>query len=95
MKKVAAAEAANKPKEAKVKSAPVGKKKMSFKERQEFDGLESEMAKLETEKSTLTEVLSQPDASSEDLMKAGDRLSTVVSELEEKEFRWLELSEYE
>ena len=74
---------------------PKEKKKLSFKERQEFDGLEAEMEKLEAEKAELTLVLSDANASNEDLMKAGERLSQVVSDLEEKEFRWLELSEYE
>ncbi len=71
------------------------KKKLSYKEKVEFDSLEGDMEKLEAEKAELTQVLSNPDASNEDLMKAGERLSKVVAELEAKEFRWLELSEYE
>ena len=71
------------------------KKKLSYKEKVEFESLEGEMEKLETEKAELTEVLSNPEATNDDLMKAGERLSVVVAELEEKEFRWLELSEYE
>lgn len=71
------------------------KKKLSYKEKVEFESLEGEMEKLEGEKAELTEILSNPDAFNDDLMKAGERLSVVVAELEEKEFRWLELSEYE
>lgn len=71
------------------------KRKLSYKEKVEFESLEGELEKLEAEKVELTAVLSNPDASNEDLMKAGERLSVVVAELEEKEFRWLELSEFE
>jgi len=71
------------------------KKKLSYKEKVEFEALEGEMEKLEKEKAELTQLLSDPKASNDDLMSAGERLSVVVSELEEKEFRWLELSEYE
>jgi ATP-binding cassette subfamily F protein uup len=74
--------------------APV-KKKLSYKEKVEFESLEQEMEKLESEKAMLTDVLSNPEASNEELMKAGERLATVVAALEEKEFRWLELSEYD
>ena len=80
---------------AKKVEAPKTKIKMSYKERQEFDGLESGMEKLEIEKEELTKVLSNADATSEELMKAGSRLLVVVSELDSKELRWLELSEYE
>lgn len=71
------------------------KRKLSYKEKVEFESLEGEMEKLEAEKAKLTETLSNPEASNDDLMKAGERLSVVVAELEEKEFRWLELSEYD
>lgn len=83
------------PKQEKKKVETGEKRKLSYKEKVEFESLEGEMEKLEAEKAELTEILSNPEASNEDLMKAGERLSVVVSELEEKEFRWLELSEYE
>ena len=69
--------------------------KLSFKERQEFEGLEKDMENLEKEKAEMTTILSDESASNEDLMKAGERLSKVVAELGDKEMRWLELSEYE
>ena len=69
--------------------------KLSFKERQEFEGLEKDMENLEKEKAEMTTVLSDESSSNEDLMKAGERLSKVVAELGDKEMRWLELSEYE
>ena len=70
------------------------KKKLSYKEQSEFDGLESKMSALEIEKASLSEKLSDPSLSNEELMKAGERLSVVVSELEAKMDRWLELSEF-
>jgi ABC transport system ATP-binding/permease protein len=69
-------------------------RKLSFKEKMEFEQIEKDMESLEEEKGKLTLVLSSPDSSNDDLMKAGQRLSVVVSELEEKTDRWLELSEF-
>lgn len=71
------------------------KKKLSYKEKVEFESLESDLEKLEEEKAKLTETLSDPDASTEDLIEAGERLNTVVQEIETKTDRWLELSEYD
>lgn len=84
-----------KPKE-EVKTAPpaADKRKLSFKEKSEFENLEKDLARLEEEKMILTEGLSSPNASAEFLMQTGQRLASVVEELEEKTDRWLELSEY-
>ncbi len=73
---------------------PKEKKKLSYKEQQEFDSLEGILEKLEEEKEELTAVLSDPNADNDQLMKAGERLSVVVGEIDEKTNRWLELSEY-
>lgn len=70
------------------------KRKLTYKEQQEFSALEGELEQLENEKSELTAVLSDPEVSSEELIKAGERLSVVVQEIENKTDRWLELSEY-
>jgi ATP-binding cassette subfamily F protein uup len=72
----------------------VDKKKLSFKEKEEFKQIEKEMEYLESEKTTLTVKLSDPTISNEEIMKSGNRLSEVVSKLEEISDRWLELSEY-
>ena len=74
---------------------PKEKKKLSYKEKVEFESLENDLESLEEEKAKLTEVLSNPDASTDDLIKAGERLNTVVQEIESKTDRWLELSEYD
>ena len=68
-------------------------RKLSFKEKMEFEQIEKEMESLEEEKGNLTIILSSVDSSNDDLMESGKRLSKVVSELESKTYRWLELSE--
>jgi ATP-binding cassette subfamily F protein uup len=73
---------------------PSEKKKLSFKEKTEFEQLEKEMEKLEVEKDRLTAKLSDSSLSGEELMVAGQQLTSVVSELERITDRWLELSEY-
>jgi ATP-binding cassette subfamily F protein uup len=73
---------------------PSEKKKLSFKEKAEFEQLEKEMEKLESEKDRLTAKLSDSSLSGEELMVAGQQLTSVVSELERITDRWLELSEY-
>jgi ATP-binding cassette subfamily F protein uup len=70
------------------------KRKLSFKEKAEFEKLEKDMEVLEAEKDRLTEQLSEGLLSGEEVMKAGNRLSEVVAELERITDRWLELSEY-
>jgi ATP-binding cassette subfamily F protein uup len=74
--------------------APVHKgAKLSFKEQKEFDDLEKEMAKLEAEKEALIEKL---NGGSEDFQLLADwakEIEILKNTLEEKEFRWLELSE--
>ncbi len=77
-----------------VESVSEKKVKLSYKEKVEFDSLEKEMEELEKEKEILTKVLSDANSDNDALMKAGERLSVVVKEIEEKTDRWLELSEY-
>lgn len=71
-----------------------GKRKLSYKEKVEFEGLEKELEDLEGRKTELTNVLSNSESTTEELIKAGDELSKVVQELETKTDRWLELSEF-
>ena len=73
---------------------PAEKKKLSFKEKEEFKQLEKDMESLEEEKETLTAKLSDPSISNEEIMSAGNRLSEVVSKLDTVTDRWLELSEF-
>ena len=67
-------------------------KKLSYNEQREFDGLEKEMAKLEKRKDEIAEEMNTKTAYDE-LQKLGEELEQVKAELEEKEMRWLELSE--
>lgn len=73
---------------------PAEKKKLSFKEKEEFKQIEKDMDSLEKEKEILTLKLSDSALSNEELMNAGNRLTAVVKDLESKSDRWLELSEF-
>ena len=68
-------------------------KKLSFKEKQEFEQIEKAMPKLEAEKLAISEKMSVGNLAFEELQKLSDRLIAINKELEEKELRWLELSE--
>ena len=72
---------------------PIVKKKLSFKEKTEFEQLEKDIERLEKEKAMLTEQLGAPGQDSDDLLKWSERIGQVMAELDEKSFRWLELSE--
>jgi ATP-binding cassette subfamily F protein uup len=67
--------------------------KMTFAERREFEALEQQLPALEAEKKQLEEAMSSGTLSSQDLMEKGRRMMALIAELEEKEMRWLELSE--
>lgn len=69
------------------------KRKLSFKERQEFMSLEQEIEQLEAEKEHLTNELSSGNLSTEELMNKSNRLSELMSLIDEKTMRWLDLSE--
>ncbi len=69
-------------------------RKLSFKEKMEFDTLEKEIEQLEARKVQLTEVLSTPSSATHDLIEAGKELSQLVEELDQKTERWMELSEW-
>ena len=69
------------------------KKKPSFKEKREFEILEKEMASLNKEKSSITERLSTGNMVFEELQKLSHRIGEINRDLDQKEMRWLELSE--
>ena len=69
------------------------KQKASYKEKFEFETLEKEIAKLEKQKSTLTEELDNADIKHEDLIRASKEFGEIARLLDEKQMRWLELSE--
>jgi ATP-binding cassette subfamily F protein uup len=69
------------------------KRKMSFKEKREFEQLEKDIAALEDEKKQIEDALSSGTLSVEDITQMSRRLPVLNDELDEKSMRWLELSE--
>ena len=70
------------------------KKKLSFKERKEFEALDAEIPVLEAEKSELETQMSSGTLSTDELLQKGERIARLVDEIDEKTMRWLELSEW-
>jgi ABC transport system ATP-binding/permease protein len=70
------------------------KKKLSFKEQKEFETLEKEIQALGRRKQELEEWLNGGTTDHQALTAWAAELQQVGHDLDEKEFRWLELSEY-
>jgi ATP-binding cassette subfamily F protein uup len=66
-----------------------------FNEKREFGIIEKEIPHLEAKKIKLTEELEAIVDNHEKLMSVSEEFQRVSDELEEKELRWLELSELE
>ena len=71
------------------------KRKMTFKERKEFEQLEADIAGLEAEKKQIEEALCSGTLGVDALTEKSKRLNALNNELDEKTMRWLELSEIE
>lgn len=71
----------------------IKKKKLSFKERQEMQQLEKELNELNNEKTTIENELSTGALASEILLEKSRRIAGIIEEIDEKEMRWLELSD--
>jgi len=90
----------NPPKEVVIKEQPafvekpVEKRKLSFKEKQEYENLPNEIEQLESAKERLTLELSDGSSNNQQIMEIGNQLAKVVAELEQKSDRWLELAEF-
>lgn len=93
-----------KPKEPKEKNQPLEKKdrkvqdvsvrkKMTFKEKREFEQLEKDIAALEKEHKIIEEELCSGKLTIGELTEKSKRLPVLKDELDEKSMRWLELSE--
>ena len=74
-------------------SNPTQKRKLTFNEKREFELLESEIAALETEKNSLETALNSGKLPHDELYQQSEKLVEIKSQLDEKELRWLELSE--
>ncbi len=71
------------------------KRRMTFKEKQEFERLEKEIAQLEQEKAEIEEALCSGTLDVDQLTEKSKRLPLLNDEIDEKSMRWLELSEIE
>lgn len=69
------------------------RQQLTFKEKREFELLEKEISDLSKEKETITEKLNSGSTSFEELQQLSVRIGEVTRLLDEKELRWLELSE--
>ena len=69
------------------------KKKFTYKEKLEYENLEKDIAKLEEEKALLTDKLSSGNGDHIQIKDWAFRMQQIISEVEEKSMRWLELSE--
>ncbi len=70
-------------------------RKMSFKEKHEFEELEREIAALEEEKKQTEDALASGTLPNDILIEKSNRIGIIINELDEKTMRWLELSEIE
>lgn len=71
---------------------PKERKKLSFKEQREFEQLEADISGLEKEKALLIERMNV-ETDHQKLMDISNRIEAIAQELDDKELRWLELSE--
>ena len=98
-KQQSAEKSASKEDTAKEEKKPDGRnqnraRRLTFKERQEFNQLEHDIATLEAEKKRIETALCGGITSVDEITKMSKRLPLLTEELEEKEMRWLELSEF-
>ncbi|MBQ7510623.1 MAG: ABC-F family ATP-binding cassette domain-containing protein [Prevotella sp.] len=91
--KAASANAKAAPVAAHSQNAAPQRKKMSFKEKREFEQLEKDIAALEEEQRQIEDALSTGTISVEEITRLSKRLPLLKDELDEKSMRWLELSE--
>ncbi len=73
---------------------PEKKRRLTFKERKEYEQLEADIEQLEQEKSELETALSSGTLNVDQIVEMSKRLPILNEELDEKSMRWLELSEY-
>lgn len=72
-----------------------GKRKMTYKEKREYEQLTKELEQLENEQKNLEEALCSGQLSVEELTEKSKRLPEIKDEIDKKEMRWLELAEIE
>ncbi len=67
--------------------------KLSYNEQKEFKNLESKIKSLEFDKAELEQKFLNPELSTDEINKLSNKLQGIIDNIEEKEMRWLELSE--
>lgn len=70
------------------------KRRLSYKEKREFEVLEKEILVLTQEKKDITDKLNSGQLTYDELRMLSDRISVLTKTLDEKEIRWLELSDF-
>lgn len=83
------------PEVAEASPKPVEKRKLTYKEKREFETIQQEIAALEKEKLAVTEKLNSGSAPFDELQQLAVRIGEITAQLDAKELRWLELSEIE
>jgi ABC transport system ATP-binding/permease protein len=73
--------------------APQKQKKLSYKEQREFESLQKEVSNLENERKLIYEQLNTNNLAFEELQNLTNRINDINFLIDEKELRWLELSE--
>ena len=70
------------------------KRKLTFKERKEYEGLEEEIMMLEEEKASIEEAMSSGTLDNDTLLKHSMRIQEVIELIDKKTDRWVELSKF-
>ena len=72
---------------------PAKKKKLTYKEQKELEQIEKDLEVLSAEKAQLEEALSAGNLPFDQLQAASERIGAIMEETDEKEMRWLELTD--
>lgn len=83
----------NPPARGETKKKTEEKRKLSYKEKQEFESIEKEMPKLEARKEELANLLNSGETDHVQLTEWSNEVEKITQDLDEMEMRWLELSE--
>lgn len=81
------------PLKTRIKPAVEGQVKLTFKEKRELEQLENEISALEIRKNQVNELLNTGNLPHDELYARSSEIGEINAQLEEKELRWLELSE--
>ncbi len=71
------------------------KKRRSYREQQEFDAIENELPELQKQLHQITETMNSGTVAPDELTRLANQYTALKDEIDEKEMRWLELSEIE